>query len=88
MLAACGGSESQFEQNKLQIVTTIKPLQAIVTAISADIADSHQLIPDSASPHSYSFKPSDIRKVKRANVIFRIDEHLEVMLSPVFEKSV
>lgn len=85
ILTACGGSESPAEQNKLQIVTTIKPLQAIVTAISAGIADSHQLIPDSASPHNYSFKPSDIRKVKHANVIFRIDEHLEVMLSPVFE---
>lgn len=85
MLTACGGGESKAVQNKLQIITTIKPLQAIVTAIAGDAADSYQLIPDSASPHTYSFKPSDIRKVKQAKVIFRIDEHLEAMLSPVFE---
>ena len=88
MLSACG--EKGVETNtgiseQLQIVTTIKPVQAIVAAIVNDTGNSFQLIPDYASPHDYSFKPSDISKVKNSDVIFRIDEHMEVMLNPVFE---
>ncbi len=88
MLTGCGerGVESNYDKiQKLQIITTIKPIQAIVAAISNDYVDSFQLIPDYASPHGYNFKPSDIRKVKNADVIFRIDEHMEVMLNPAFE---
>ena len=73
-------------KNQLQIVTTIKPIQALVFAIidDVDIAQSQQLIPDFASPHHYSFKPSDIRKIKKADIIFRIDEQFEMMLNPSF----
>ncbi|MEH6455353.1 MAG: zinc ABC transporter substrate-binding protein [Cocleimonas sp.] len=90
MLTACGssGNADKKEANlegKLQIVSTIKPIQAIVLAIAGEHAQSDQLIPDYASPHNYSFKPSDIRKVKRANVIFRIDEHMESQLNVVFD---
>ena len=88
MLSACG--EKGVDTNtgiseQLQIVTTIKPVQAIVAAILDNVGNSFQLIPDYASPHDYSFKPSDISKVKNADVIFRIDEHMEVMLNPVFK---
>ena len=89
MLTACGerGAESNHEEpQKLQIITTIKPIQAIVTAVANDYADSFQLVPDYASPHDYSFKPSDIRKIKNADAVFRIDEHMEVMLNPIFNK--
>ena len=93
MLSACGGNKEEkknsvkggaTEQN-LNIVSTIKPVQMIVAAIAGDKAESYQLIPDNASPHNYSFKPSDIRKLKQADVIFRIDEHMEAMLTPAFE---
>lgn len=99
MLTACGNnepvetqtnSETSKDSKPLQIVTTIKPLQSLVLAILGDQlenqASSFQLIPDYASPHSASFKPSDIRKVSQADIIFRIDEHMEVMLNPLLEK--
>ena len=95
MLTACDKSESNNKSDssnaktsagsKLQIVSTIKPIQAIVVAIAGKQAQSEQLIPDYASPHNYSFKPSDIRKVKSADVIFRIDEHMETQLNDVFD---
>lgn len=89
MLTACGGNDSTDKNNikyegKLQIVSTIKPIQAIVLAIVGEYAQSEQLIPDHASPHNYSFKPSDIRKVNSADVVFRIDEHMEKQLNAVF----
>ena len=90
MLTACGDSNS-IDKNKtkvevrLHVISSIKPIQAIVLAIAGDYVQSEQLIPDYSSPHNYSFKPSDIRKVKSADVIFRIDEHMESQLNAIFE---
>jgi zinc transport system substrate-binding protein len=70
---------------KLKVLSSIKPIQAIVVAIGGEHIDSDQLIPDFISPHDYSFKPSDIKKIKKADLIFRIDEHFETMLNTVFE---
>ena len=89
MLSACGENDKpeqniQKTETKLRIVTSIKPIQALVIAIAGEHAVSEQLIPDYASPHNYSFKPSDIRKVQDADVVFRIDEHMEVPLNTVF----
>ncbi len=74
-----------FYVAKIKVLSSIKPIQSIVLAIAGEHVDSEQLIPDYASPHSYAFKPSDLRKIKKADIIFRIDEHFEAMLSPVFK---
>jgi len=71
--------------NKIRILTTIKPITILVYAIAKNKAEIKQLIPDFASIHDYSFKPSDLRKIDQAEVIFRIDEHMEAMLNPVFD---
>ena len=90
MLTACGDGDNIVKsggvsQEKVRIVTSIKPIQAIVSAITRDAANVVQLIPDYASPHDYSFKPSDIRKVQDADIVFRIDEHMETQLNGVFQ---
>ncbi len=71
--------------DKLQVLSTIKPIQALVLAIAGDHVESAQLIPDYASPHTYSFKPSDISRIKQADVIFRIDENFERLLNHAFD---
>ncbi len=82
-------ASAESYKNKITVLSSIKPVQMIVFAIAGEHIDSEQLIPDYISPHDYSFKPSDIRKIKRADLIFRIDEHfetvLEVTLKSVFE---
>ncbi len=80
-LSAC----NQDKSSGLTVLASIKPVQSIVLAIAGEHIQSHQLIPDYASPHHYAFKPSDIRKVRSADLIFRIDEHFEVMLNPVLD---
>jgi len=76
---------NQEKSSKLAVLTSIKPVQSIVLAIGGDNIQSQQLIPDYASPHHYAFKPSDSRKIKAADLIFRIDEHFEVMLNPALK---
>jgi len=90
MLTACAGDNKPpksggVSQDRLQIFSSIKPIQAIVLAIAGEHADVEQLIPDYASPHDYSFKPSDIRKIEKADIIFRIDEHMETQLNGAFQ---
>lgn len=80
-LSAC----NQEKSSELTVLTSIKPVQSIVLAIAGKHIQTQQLIPDYASPHHYAFKPSDIRKIKAADLIFRIDEHFEVMLNPALE---
>ena len=91
MLTACGsGSEAnknkKLSEDKVQIISSIKPIQTIVLAIAGELAQNDQLIPDNASPHNYSFKPSDIREMNKADIIFRIDEPMETQLNGVMNQ--
>ena len=70
-------------EEKKNIVVTIKPLEGLVLAIAKDTIKLERLLPDYASLHNYHFRPSDIRKIKKAALIFRIDEDMERFLSPL-----
>lgn len=78
---------SQLYSKKLQVLSTIKPIHLIVVELMGDKASAKQLIPDNSSPHDYSFKPSDLRKIKKASLIFRIDEDFESNISPTLENN-
>ncbi len=65
------------------IVSTIKPIHALVYAIAGgenSPLDIRQLLPDGASPHHYALKPSDMRTLETARVVFRIGSGLETFL--------
>ncbi len=68
------------------MLSSFKPVNDIVSAIAGASAETSQLIPDYASPHFYTLKPSSIRKIRQADLIFRIGKNMEIMLDPVFEK--
>lgn len=65
------------------IVSTIKPIHALVYAIAGGETsplEIRQLLPDGASPHHYALKPSDMRTLETARVVFRIGSGLETFL--------
>lgn len=68
-------------KEQLKILSTIKPIHSLVSAIGGDLVDVEQIIPNNASPHHYSLKPSDLRKINKAALIFRIDPELESFLN-------
>ena len=68
-------------KEKLNLLSTIKPIHSLVSAISGELAEAKQIIPNNASPHHYSLKPSDLRRINKADLIFRIDPKLESFLS-------
>jgi len=67
-------------QEKLKILSTIKPVHSLVAAIAGGFGESELIIPGHASPHHYSLKPSDLRRLNAADLIFRIDSKLESFL--------
>jgi zinc transport system substrate-binding protein len=68
-------------KEQLKILSTIKPVHSLVSAVGGDLVSVEQVIPDNASPHHYSLKPSDLRKISKAALIFRIDPKLESFLN-------
>ncbi|MFY1028263.1 metal ABC transporter solute-binding protein, Zn/Mn family, partial [Actinobacillus seminis] len=62
------------------ILTSIKPLGFIASSIADGVTDTQVLVPAGASPHDYSLKPSDIQKVKSADLILWIGEDVDAFL--------
>ena len=78
---------AQATQKPLQILATIKPLYLLASEIAGKSATTALLIPATMDTHDYSFRPSDLRKLARTDVILRISPHLETFLNNVIEKS-
>ena len=62
------------------IVVTIKPIHSLVSSITKGISNPYLIIRGAASPHTYSLRPSDAKKIRGAKLIFRIDDNLENFL--------
>ena len=71
-------SVSAFAQT--QVVTSIKPVSMIVTAIGGDEVKVEQLVNNQASPHDYAMRPSDLRKLDQADLVVWVGELLETFL--------
>ncbi|RKS84541.1 zinc transport system substrate-binding protein [Orbus hercynius] len=62
------------------IVTSVKPLGFITAAIADGVTTTEILLPDGASPHSYALKPSDLVKLKSADLVIWIGDDMETFL--------
>jgi len=68
------------------VITSIKPLHSLVQNILGDTAEA-QLLIDNTSPHSYQLKPSDIKAVNRADVVFYFADNLESSIAKLTDAS-
>ncbi|AFA40983.1 periplasmic component of a high-affinity zinc uptake system [Wigglesworthia glossinidia endosymbiont of Glossina morsitans morsitans (Yale colony)] len=59
------------------IVTSIRPIGFIAAAIADGILPVEVLLSNNASPHTYHIKPSDILKIKKANILIWVGPELE-----------
>ncbi|UVK76974.1 MAG: Zn(2(+)) ABC transporter periplasmic binding protein [Sodalis sp. Fse] len=62
------------------IVTSLRPLGFIAAAIADGVIPVEVVLPDGASPHNYALRPSDIMRVKQANLLVWIGPELEAFL--------
>ncbi|OOS00757.1 zinc ABC transporter substrate-binding protein [Haemophilus paracuniculus] len=69
-----------------EVLTTVKPLAFIASAITNGITESLPLLPVTASPHDYSLKPSDAMKMNAAELVVWIGEDMETFLQKSIER--
>lgn len=63
------------------VVTTIKPLHSIASAVMAGVGEPHILIDGAASPHGFALKPSQAFLLQGADVVFWIGPNLAPSLA-------
>ena len=67
----------------VRVITSIKPLQLIAAAVQDGIAVPEVLLPPGASPHNYALRPSDVRRVQEADLLYWIGPDMETFLPRV-----
>lgn len=68
-----------------KVLTTIKPLQLIASAVLNDIAQPEVLLPPYASPHNYALRPSDRRQLAGADRVYWVGPELERFLQRLLD---
>jgi zinc transport system substrate-binding protein len=63
------------------VVVSIKPLHSLVAGVMEGVAEPALLISGNQSPHTFTLAPSDVRLVRRAELIVWVGETLEAPLA-------
>jgi len=77
-------TNAAFANSPLKVVVTIPPFHALVSAVMGDIAKPQLLLKAGASPHHYTLRPSEIKALQEANLIFWGGPALESFLIKPF----
>lgn len=70
-------------QAEVRVLTSIKPLQLIAAAVQEGVGAPEVLLPPGASPHHYALRPSDVRRVRDADLLYWVGADLENFLPRV-----
>lgn len=69
------------------VLTTMKPIHALISSVTEGVTEPDLLLPKHASPHTYTLRPSDMKKLQHADVIFMVSRNLETFLIKPLESS-
>jgi len=69
--------------DELNVVATIKPIHSIAASVMAGVGEPRLLIDGTASPHTFTLKPSDAKALSAARVVFRVSDGLEPFMIKV-----
>lgn len=62
------------------VVTSLKPLGFIASAIADGVTETQVLLPDGASEHDYSLRPSDAKRLQNADLVVWIGPEMEAFM--------
>jgi zinc transport system substrate-binding protein len=68
---------------EVRVLTSIKPLQLIAAAVQDGLGQPEVLLPPGASPHHFALRPSDVRAVQSADLLYWIGPDMEGFLPRV-----
>ena len=59
-----------------RVVTDIAPVHSLVATVMGDLAEPHLLLPQGADPHAFQMRPSQMRALSQADLVFWVGEEL------------
>ena len=62
------------------VVASLKPLGFIASAIAEGVTTTEVLLPDGASEHDYSLRPSDVKRLQNADLVFWVGPDMEAFM--------
>lgn len=62
------------------VVASLKPVGFIASAITDGVTDTEVLLPDGASGHDYSLRPSDLKRLKNAELVVWVGPGMEAFM--------
>ncbi|WP_288351102.1 zinc ABC transporter substrate-binding protein [uncultured Thalassospira sp.] len=80
LIAIPAGSASAHGDDAPKVVTSIKPIHSIASAIMKDIGEPALLVDGASSPHAYSLRPSEARALSEADLVVYVSHSLEGFL--------
>lgn len=81
LLASAFAITSIANQASATVLATTKPLGFIVSAITDGIVSTEVLLPDGASPHDYALRPSDVQRLRSADLVIWVGPNMESFLA-------
>ena len=67
-------------QANAAVVASLKPIGFIASAIADGVTDTQILLPDGASEHDYSLRPSDAKRLQNADLVVWIGPEMEAFM--------
>ena len=83
-LFICSGV-NVFATETTGVISTIQPINSLVSAVIGNTGKSITIIPSEQSPHDFKLKPSDVKVLQNGNIIFYVSNHLESSITKVFK---
>lgn len=63
------------------VVSSIKPLGFIASAIADGVTPTEVLLPDGASEHDYALRPSDVKRLQSADLVVWVGPEMEAFMA-------
>ncbi|QTF08153.1 zinc ABC transporter substrate-binding protein ZnuA [Brenneria izadpanahii] len=79
--SALMASGASINAASAEVVTSIRPLGFIASAITEGITPTEVLLPNGASPHDYALRPSDVQRLQSAELIIWVGPEMEAFLT-------
>lgn len=80
LLSALAVTASLALPSQAAVVASVKPLGFIAAAIADGLTPVEVLLPDGASEHDYSLRPSDVKRLKGADLVVWVGPEMEAFM--------
>ena len=78
-------SINAFATETTGVISTIQPINSLVSAVIGNTGKTISIIPAEQSPHDFKLKPSEVKVLQNGNIIFYVSNHLESSVTKVFK---